>query len=91
MGAKVNHVGHALESDNRMKGIFIGQVNSLLQEFYRVPLHMLINFLHTYSIGIYGSNVWGIQSAGCEKLYRSYNAAIRTLLNVDRTTHKIHD
>ena len=93
--SKVKHLGHVLESDNSMKtdiiqkrGVFIGQVNSLLQEFHNVPPHVMINLLHIYATAVYGSNVWDIQSPGCEKLYNSYNVAIRNILNIDRTSHR---
>ena len=70
------------------RGMFIGQINSLLQEFHYVSADILVNLVHTYATCMYGSNLWDIQSPYCEKIYSSYNVAIRNILNVDRKTHR---
>ena len=44
--------------------------------------------MNSYSITLYGSNTWDIFSADCEKLYTSYNVAIRQILKLDRCTHR---
>ena len=52
--SKVKHLGHVLETDNSMKidmlqkrGLFIGQINSLLQEFHYVDPNILNDLMHT--------------------------------------------
>ena len=91
---QVNHLGHVLQSDNSMqidisrkRGIFIGKMNSILQEFRFVTPDTLIKLMNSYSITLYGSNTWDIFSADCEKLYTSFNVAIRQILKLDRCTH----
>ena len=92
---QVKHLGHTLQSDNSMsidiaqkRGIFIAKVNSLLQEFHFVTPKVLIKLMRTYAMSIYGSNTWDIYSKDCEKLYKSFNVAIRQILEVDRCTQR---
>ena len=92
---QVKHLGHTLQSDNSMKvdmamkrGAFIGKVNSLLQEFHAVPSEVFVKILNMYATSMYGSNTWDILSADCERLYRSFNVAIRKALNIDWCTHR---
>ena len=92
---QVNHLGHVLQSDNSMRidiarkrGIFIGKINSLLQEFHFVTSDTLLKLMNSYATTLYGSNTWDIFSVDCEKLYTSYNVAIRQILRVDRCTHR---
>ena len=91
----IKHLGHVLESDNSMKtdmiqkrGMFIGQVNSLLQEFHYASPEILVDLVHTYATCLYGSNLWDLQSPSCEKIFNSYNVTIRNILNIDRRTHR---
>ena len=70
------------------RGIFISRVNSLLQEFYFASPQMLMKLMHTYATCIYGSNIWDISSAKCEKMYTSYNVAVRSIFKIDRRTHR---
>ena len=92
---QVKHLGHTLQSDNSMtldmaqkRGIFIAKVNSLLQEFHFVTPDTLIKLMTTYALSIYGSNTWDIYSKGCEKLFTSFNVAMRQIFNIDRCTHR---
>ena len=85
----VKHLGHTLHSDNRMamdiaqkRGTFVTKMNSLLQEFHFVKSEVLIKLMNT---GIYGSNIWDIFSKDCEKLYTSFNVALRQILRVDKS------
>ena len=91
----VKHLGHILQSDNRMtmdiaqkRGNFIAKMNSLLQEFHFVKSDVLIKLMNTYATSIYGSNIWDIFSKDCEKLYTSFNVALRQILMVDKCTHR---
>ena len=92
---QVSHLGHTLQVDNSMKidvnlkrGAFIGKVNSLLQEFYYASPSVLIKLASAYCCNIYGSNVWDLFSSDCQRLFRSYNVALRMIFNLPRTTHR---
>ena len=91
----VKHLGHLLQSDNSMRldiaqkrGSFIGKTNGLLQEFGNVTPKVLIKILHTFAANLYGSNLWNLFGKDCERLFTSYNVAIRNILKVDRCTHR---
>ena len=91
----VKHLGHLLEQDNSMRsdlaqkrGTFIAKVNSILQEFHFARPDVIVKLMNTYAAGCYGSNLWDIYSNDCEKLYRSFNVAIRQIFKLDRRTHR---
>ena len=42
----------------------------------------------SYACNIYGSNTWDLFSADSQRLYRSYNVAVRRILNLPRTSHR---
>jgi hypothetical protein len=44
--------------------------------------------MNTYATSLYGSNTWDIFSSDCERLYTSFNVTIRTVLNIDRCSHR---
>ena len=92
---EVKHLGHTLQSDNSMKidiqlkrGVFIGKVNSLLQEFHYANPSVLLRLIQSYACNVYGSNVWDLFSAECQRLYTSYNVTIRNVLKLPRTNHR---
>ena len=89
------HLGCMLESDNSMKsdialkrGRFIGKINSILQEFHFAHESVLIKLLNIYSTSFYGSQLWDPLSNSCDRIYRSWNVAMRNVLNLDRKTHR---
>ena len=91
----VKHLGHTLQENNSMsldmnqkRGVFIGKVNSLMQEFRFASPQVLLNLVHTYACNIYGSNTWDLFSQDCERLSKSYNVTVRNILNLPRTTHR---
>ena len=47
-----------------------------------------MKLIHTYATCLYGFNLWDIFSEKCEKVYTSYNVAVRNALNLDRMTHR---
>ena len=64
------HLGNLLESKNSMKrditvkrGKFIGQINSLSQEFFYVSTFM--NILNIYTVSFHGSGLWDLFSSDC--------------------------
>ena len=73
---------------NQKRGVFIGKVNSLMQEFRFALPQVLLNLVHTYACNIYGSNIWDLFSQDCERLSKSYNVTVRNILNHPRTTHR---
>ena len=92
---RIKHLGHTLQKNNSMKldiidkrGSFISKANSLMQEFNNVSPKVLIKVLHTFATNLYGSNLWDIFGKDCDRLYASYNVAIRNILHVDRCTHR---
>ena len=70
------------------RGKFIGKINSLLQEFHFADPVILTKLVNIYATSFYGSGAWNIYSAECEKLYSSWNVAIRMIFNLDRCTHR---
>ena len=70
------------------RGQFIGKVNSLLQEFHFVDPKTMIKLICTYAITFYGSSLWNLYSRDCEKLFTSWNVAVRNALKLDRKTHR---
>ena len=92
---KVVHLGCTLESDNSMKtdvaqkrGKFIGKVNSLMQEFHFASSGVMVKLLNVYTTSFYGSSLWDLLSADCERIYKSWNVTVRNIFNLDRTTHR---
>ena len=47
-----------------------------------------MKILHIYTTSFYGSNLWNIFSKDCERLYKSWNVAIRLIFEVSRCTHR---
>ena len=92
---KVKHLGSTLQLDNSMemdiaqkRGKFIGKMQSLLQEFHYVEKEVFVKIMNIYTTSFYGSCLWDLFSSGCDKLYKSWNVAIRQVLSVDRCTHR---
>ena len=93
--SQVKHLGNLLQLDNSMKvdlsqkrGKFIGKVVSLFQEFHYVDPDVLVKILNIFTTSFYGSSLWDIFSPECEKLFKSWNVAIRQTVDVDRCTHR---
>ena len=84
----VKHLEHILEKDNSMKldiskkrGMFIGS-------FYRyIPVSSLKSLAQLQPI--FMDAIYGICLVKkCEKLYKSYNVALRNILRIDRCSHR---
>ena len=93
--SQVKHLGSILQQDNSMKidlgqkrGKFIGKIMSLFQEFSFVQPSIFVKILNIFSTSFYGSGLWDILSAECERIYKSWNVSIRNAFNVDRCTHR---
>ena len=92
---KVLHLGCTLESDNSMKtdiamkrGKFIGKVNSLMQEFHFASSDVLLKLVNVYTTSFYGSSLWDLLSADCDRIFKSWNVTVRNILNLERSTHR---
>ena len=70
------------------RGKLIGKLNSLSQEFHYVDPSVFVKILNIYASSFYGSSLWDLFSTDCEKIYTSWNVAIRICFDVDRTTHR---
>ena len=93
--SEVKHLGNTLQSDNSMqidcsrkRGKFIGKLNSLSQEFHYVSPDVYVKILNVFATSFYGSNLWNLFSKDCEKIFASWNVAIRQCFDVDRQTHR---
>ena len=73
---------------SQKRGKFIGKVMSLFQEFTFVQSNTFVKIMNIFATSFYGSGLWDILSADCEKLYKSWNVSIRNAFNVDRCTHR---
>ena len=88
--SQVKNLGSTLQLDNSMKvdisqkrGKFIGKMVSLFLEFSFVETEVLVKIMNIYNRAFYGSCLWDMFSADCEKLYKSWNVAVRQAFNVD--------
>ena len=60
----------------------------LLQEFGNVPTDVFLKLMNASAMTVYGSNLWNLFSKDCDRLYTSYNVAVRNILKIDRCTHR---
>ena len=93
--SELKHLGNILEVDNSMKkdcstkrANFVGKLNSLQQEFHFVKPDILVKILNIYAVSFYGSALWDIFSADCDRFYKAWNVCIRIIFNLDRRTHR---
>ena len=52
------------------------------------PLRLFFKILNIYAVSFYGSGLWNLFSADCERLYSAWNVAIRHAWNIPNTTHR---
>ena len=50
-----------------------------------LKFHYILNI---YSTSFYGSGLWDVFGASCEKFYTSWNMAVRNIFNLPWTTHR---
>ena len=87
------HLGNILQSDNSMsndcsmkRGCFISKVHSLNQELYFVVFVM--RMYNMYACSFNGSNLWDLFGRDINRLYSSWNMAVKVLFNLRRETHR---
>jgi hypothetical protein len=90
----VKHLGHIIsccaEFQNDIlfrKGKFIACVNNILTEFSFAHPSTKVKLLQMYGCSFYGSCLWDLYSTQAEKLFTSWNIAIRKLFKLPRRTH----
>ena len=93
----VRHLGNYMCSNNddlldctRKKYMFIGYVNKLRSNYGNLQHTVLMNLFKSYCCSFYGSILWKFCSKGFDKICKSWNVAIRTLLKLTYNTHTIY-
>ena len=93
--SELTHLGCKLQNSNSMsldmsvKGCqYNSKVNSLLQEFYSSEPGILLKAINCYATSFTGSQLWGLFTRDCERLYKSWNVTIRNVFKVDKRTHR---
>ena len=59
------------------RGKFIGRINSLLQEFSFCDPSVKLRIFNIYATSFYGSGLWDLASKEVDKIFKSWNVAIR--------------
>ena len=90
---KLKHLGNMVQCDNSMEldvGIkqakFIGKIHSLNQDLHFCCPELLIKLYNIYCCSFYGSNLFDLFSTTLERLYRSWNIAVRIAFKLPYTT-----
>ena len=69
------------------KSVFIGQFNKLLSNFGHLSKNVLCRLLKSYCYSFYGSQLWYLNSRYFDKLCKTWNKAVRRMLNLPYRTH----
>ena len=92
---KLLHLGNWLQCDNSMKidcsvkrAKFIGKVNSLYQEFHFSTPEGKSKLVDKFCCTFYGSCLWNFYNRECDKLFKSYNVAMRIGFSIPRNSHR---
>ena len=92
---QVKHLGNLMQCDNSMRddctwkrGKFIGRINSLLQEFSFCDPSVKLRIFNIYATSFYGSGLWDLASKEVDKIYKSWNVAVRMAFGVPPMTHR---
>lgn len=90
----VKHLGHTLtccltcdEDINQKKGQFIACVNNILTEFSFAHPKVKARLLSIYGTSFYGSSLWDLYGKAANRLYTTWNIAVRRLFNLPYRTH----
>ena len=89
------HVGNVLERNNSFskdlamkRGDCIGRLHSILQEFHFANPLVKMQLFRIYTTSFYGSSLWDLFSGPCNKLYTSWNIAVRMAFEIPRESHR---
>ena len=69
------------------KSKFIGYVNKLRSTYGNLQSDILMNLFKSYCCSFYGSILWKFNFVGFDKICKSLNTTIRTLLHLPYNTH----
>ena len=47
-----------------------------------------MKLLNVFAASFYGSGLWDLESAECDRLYKSWNVSVRMVFGVPPTTHR---
>ncbi len=67
---------------------FFQQVNKLLADFQVVRWDILVQLFSKYCNSFYGSQMWDLRSLHLQALYRSWNRAVRIVLQLLFDAHR---
>ena len=91
---KVRHLGNFIDTTCTYyiacivkKSHFIGYVNKLKVNFGKMTHNVLINLFKSYCCSFYSSHLRKFNSHGFDKICKSWNIAIRTLLQLPFNAH----
>ena len=92
---QIKHLGNILQCENTMKkdcqfkrSKFISKIHSLNQEFHFASTNVMLKLYDIYACSFYGSSLWNLYSNEAEKLYKSWNIAVRILFRLPFDTHR---
>ena len=84
-----NTPGCRLDQDLLEKrALYIAKNNELHQEFYYTHPKTKIWINNIYNTSFYGAPLWDMFSRNFEKLEKTWNVSIRTMLSLPRNTHR---
>ena len=59
-----------------------------MQEFHFASSHVKMKLINIFASSFYGSGLWNLFSTNCDRLYKSWNVAVRVSYEVPPTTHR---
>ena len=72
----------------RKRGMFIGKIKSLQQEFSGTSYEVKMRLYEIYTLSFYGSNIYNLFSKDVNRIYTTYNKLVRTTFGVPRESHR---
>jgi len=88
------HLGNILDTNNCnrdidvKRGVTIGKINGVLQEFNFAHPTSRCKVLSKYCISYYGCELWDLYSEEFNKIITSWNISIRKAWDLPRSTHR---
>lgn len=89
------HLGHTISKNEltdddilQTRGEFISGIHALRQELGDQNPHVFMALVQTYLCSMYGSNLWDLYNESSEKLFKSWNFAVRECFKLPYATHR---
>lgn len=89
------HLGHLVHKDETLfhdlsfkRAQFISNYHALIQELGSQYPSVLMKLVRIYYCSFYGSNLWDLYSESTNKLFITWNNAIRDFYNLPFATHR---